>query len=97
MLMDQEYILITDFCTSHNIETHFVLELYEYGLVDVVVKENTHYLPIQQLPKAEKILRLHSDLDINLEGIAVITRLLNRMEKMQNEITRLKNKLDLYN
>ena len=94
--MDQEYILITDFCTSHNIETHFVLELYEYGLVDVVVKENTHYLPIQQLPKAEKILRLHSDLDINLEGIAVITRLLNRMEKMQNEITRLKNKLDLY-
>ncbi|MEZ4970669.1 MAG: chaperone modulator CbpM [Flavobacteriaceae bacterium] len=95
--MDQEYILITDFCESHHIETHFVLELYEYGLVDVVVKENMHYLPIQQLPKAEKILRLHSDLDINLEGIAVITRLLNKMEKMQNEITRLKNKLDLYN
>jgi|TARA_R100001369_G_scaffold92209_1_gene136155 hypothetical protein len=72
------------------------MELYEYGLVDVVVKEDTHYLPIQQLPKAEKILRLHSDLDINLEGIAVITRLLKRMEKMQNEITQLKNKLDLY-
>ena len=94
--MEQEYILITDFCTSHNIETHFVMELYEYGLVDLVVKEDTHYLPIQQLPKAEKILRLHSDLDINLEGIAVITRLLKRMEKMQNEITQLKNKLDLY-
>ena len=94
--MEQEYILITDFCTSHNIETHFVMELYEYGLVDVVVKEDTHYLPIQQLPIAEKILRLHSDLDINLEGIAVITRLLKRMEKMQNEITQLKNKLDLY-
>lgn len=94
--MEQEYILITDFCTSHNIETHFVMELYEYGLVDVVVKEDIHYIPIQQLPKAEKILRLHSDLDINLEGIAVITRLLNRMEKMQNEITQLKNKLDLY-
>ncbi|ASO07012.1 MerR HTH family regulatory protein [Arenibacter palladensis] len=94
--MEQEYILITDFCMSHNIETHFVMELYEYGLVDVVVKEDTHYLPIQQLPKAEKILRLHSDLDINLEGIAVITRLLKRMEKMQNEITQLKNKLDLY-
>jgi hypothetical protein len=94
--MEQEYILITDFCTSHNIETHFVMELYEFGLVDVVVKENVHYLPMQQLPKAEKILRLHSDLDINLEGIAVITRLLNRMEKMQDEITQLKNKLNLY-
>ncbi|MDX1767263.1 MAG: chaperone modulator CbpM [Arenibacter troitsensis] len=94
--MEQEYILITDFCTSHNIETHFVMELYDYGLVDVVVKEDTHYLPVQQLPKAEKILRLHSDLDINLEGIVVITRLLKRMEKMQNEITQLNNKLDLY-
>jgi hypothetical protein len=72
------------------------MELYEFGLVDVVVKENVHYLPIHQLPKAEKILRLHSDLDINLEGIAVITRLLNRMEKMQDEIIKLRNKLDLY-
>jgi predicted enzyme involved in methoxymalonyl-ACP biosynthesis len=72
------------------------MELYEYGLVDVIVKEDIRYIPIQQLPKAEKMLRLHSDLNINLEGIAVITRLLNRMEKMQNEITQLKNKLDLY-
>tara|TARA_R110002033_G_scaffold123989_2_gene166135 strand:- start:233 stop:484 length:252 start_codon:yes stop_codon:yes gene_type:complete len=81
---------------SHNIETHFVTELYEYGLVDIVVKEDIQYIPIQQLPKAEKILRLHADLDINLEGIAVITQLLNQMEKMQDEITQLKNKLDLF-
>ncbi|MDL5512346.1 chaperone modulator CbpM [Arenibacter sp. M-2] len=94
--MEQEYILITDFCMSHNIETHFVTELYEYGLVDIVVKEDVQYIPIQQLPKAEKILRLHADLDINLEGIAVITQLLNQMEKMQDEITQLKNKLDLF-
>ncbi len=94
--MEQEYILITDFCMSHNIETHFVTELYEYGLVDIVVKEDVQYIPIQQLPKAEKILRLHTDLDINLEGIAVITQLLNQMEKMQDEITQLKNKLDLF-
>tara|TARA_R110002050_G_scaffold255741_2_gene394563 strand:- start:61330 stop:61617 length:288 start_codon:yes stop_codon:yes gene_type:complete len=94
--MEQEYILITDFCMSHNIETHFVTELYEYGLVDIVVKEDIQYIPIQQLPKAEKILRLHADLDINLEGIAVITQLLNQMEKMQDEITQLKNKLDLF-
>jgi len=94
--MEQQYILITDFCLSHNIETHFVMELFEYGLVDVIVKENIHYLPLQQLPKAEKIIRLHSDLDINLEGIAVITRLLKRIENMQDEITLLKNKLALY-
>lgn len=94
--MEQEYILITDFCVSHHIETHFLMELYEYGLIDVVVKEDVHYLPVQQLPQAEKILRLHADLDINLEGIAVITQLLDQMEKMQDEITQLKNKLNLY-
>jgi len=94
--MEKEYILITDFCLSHNIETHFVMELYEFGLVDVVIKENVSYLPIKQLPKAEKIIRLYSDLNINLEGIAVITQLLNKMEKMQDEITHLKNRLDLF-
>lgn len=94
--MEQEYVLITDFCTSHDIETHFILQLFDNGLVDIVLKENSYYLPVKQLPKAEKIVRLYSELEINLEGIEVITQLLNRIEKMQAEIIYLKNKLDLY-
>ncbi|MDX1364827.1 MAG: chaperone modulator CbpM [Arenibacter latericius] len=95
--MNQDnYIAIEDFCTSHNIASEFMLELYEMGLVEVVFREDLQYLPIQQLPKAEKIVRLHLDLDINLEGIGVVTELLDRIQTMQDEITALHNKLSRY-
>lgn len=95
--MNQDkYIAIKDFCTSHNIASDFVLQLYDMGLVEVVFQKNEQYLPIQQLPKAEKIVRLHLDLEINLEGIGVITDLLDRIETMHMEITALHNKLRRY-
>ncbi|GGW30584.1 chaperone modulator CbpM [Arenibacter certesii] len=95
-MKQDKYIAIEDFCTSHNIASDFMMELYEMGLVDVVFQENLQYLPIKQLPKAEKIVRLHLDLDINLEGIGVVTELLDRIQTMQDEITALHNKLRRY-
>ncbi|NKI27154.1 MerR family transcriptional regulator [Arenibacter sp. 6A1] len=93
---NEHYIAITDFCISHNISSKFILELHDYGLIELISMEKTRYIPLQQLPRAEKILRLYSDLEINLEGIAVINHLLDRIEKMQDEIIFLKNKLHLY-
>jgi hypothetical protein len=43
--------------------------------------------------KLEKFVRLHYDLDINLEGIETINYLLERIEEMQKEIVNLRNKL----
>ncbi|MFK5973326.1 MAG: chaperone modulator CbpM [Flavobacteriaceae bacterium] len=91
-----EFISVTEFCKSHGIQSTFVIELKEYGLVELVQRKNIMYIPLYELPKTEKILRLHSELDINLEGIEVITQLLNRIQQMQDEMIRLKNKLGLY-
>jgi hypothetical protein len=41
-------------------------------------------------------MRLHYDLDINLEGIEAITSLLNRVKSMQEEIRELRNRLEGY-
>ncbi len=92
----EELITVADFCKSHRISQALVVEFKEYGLVEIVEQRNTLYMPLTELPKAEKILRLHSELDINLEGVEVITQLLIRMEEMQNEMTRLRNRLRLY-
>lgn len=92
----EELITVADFCKSHRISQALVVEFKEYGLVEIVEQRNTLYMPLTELPKAEKILRLHSELDINLEGVEVITKLLIRMEEMQNEMTRLRNRLRLY-
>ena len=96
MMDNTEFIAISDFCESHDIALTFVIELQEYGLIQVVKRNNDRYIPIQELPKAEKIVRLYLDLEINLEGIEVIEHLLEKIQKMQQEITVLKNHIRLY-
>lgn len=90
------YITVKEFCVSHGITSNFILELHEFGLIEVIQQEDTHYLSYEELPKAEKILRLHSDLEINLEGIEVIHELLERIQRMQGEIISLRNRLRIY-
>ena len=85
-----------EFCTSHNLEVSFIYTLQQYGLLEVTTIEETVYLPASELPQAERIARLHSDLGINIEGIDAIKHLLQRITEMQDEITMLKNKLSLY-
>ncbi len=92
----KDFISVSDFCKGHRVASHFIMELHEVGLLEVEIREDVRCIPLRELPKAERILRLHSDLDINLEGIEVITQLLNRVEAMQKEMTQLKNRLGLY-
>jgi hypothetical protein len=41
-------------------------------------------------------MRMHYDLDINMEGIDVISHLLKRMNSLQDELRLTQNKLRLY-
>ena len=90
------YIAVDEFCISHGITTQFMVQLHEFGLIEIFQKKNVHYFSNEELPKAEKIIRLYSDLDINLVGIEVIHDLLERIDRMQGEIRSLKNKLRIY-
>ena len=91
-----KFIAVDEFCVSHGITTQFMVQLHEFGLIEIFQKKNVHYFSNEELPKAEKIIRLYSDLDINLEGIEVIHDLLERIDRMQGEIRSLKNKLRIY-
>jgi len=42
------------------------------------------------------MLRLHYDLNINLEGIDAVTSLLKQISNLQQELLAVKNKLSLY-
>jgi uncharacterized small protein (DUF1192 family) len=94
----QEQVLISadEFCTYHNIEYSFMRNLQELGMIEIVTRQEGNYIPEKHLEKLERILRLHQDLEINLEGIDAITHLLQRISLLQSEITRLRNRLRLY-
>jgi deoxyribodipyrimidine photolyase-like uncharacterized protein len=86
----------TEFCSSHKLEVSFLYNLQQYGLLDITTIEEITYLAPDQLPQAEKMVRLSAELGINMEGIDAINHLLQRVEDMQAEIRQLKSKLSLY-
>ncbi len=89
-------VSIEDFCNSYNVELSFIHTLNETGLIEVKDVEENLYVDIGQLHQLERIVRLHHDLEINLEGIETIIHLLHRINGLQDEITQLRKRLELY-
>lgn len=95
--MSNDHLVSADqFCTQHNIELSFISLLHENGLIEVTTFEQTSFIPEDRLPQLEKLIRLHYDLDINLEGIEAITYLLQRIQHLQDELRETRTRLRLY-
>ena len=94
--MPEHLISTDDFCTHYKVEYSFITSLQQHGLIEVTMIDEHSFIDHDHLKNVEKLVRLHYDLDINLEGIEAITYLLNRVKDMQAEIVELKNRLMLY-
>ena len=82
----EELITVEQFCLHYKIETSFIESLKESGLIEIVSIERKQYLPTHQIGDIEKMIRLHYDLDINIEGLEAITHLLKKMRDLQQEV-----------
>ena len=93
---DQDFISIQQFCAHYKIPVTFMDALEDYELIEIVRTKNVKYLNKGKINEVEKMIRLHYDLDINLEGIDAIYNLLKQVEALQNRITELNNRLRFY-
>lgn len=91
-----EYIPVKVFCQHHSIEIAFIDTLQEYNLVKVITIEQEECLPVSEVSEAERMIRLHNELNINMEGLDAVFHLLQKMKNMQTEIEDLKNRLRFY-
>lgn len=95
--MENEDLLPVELlCSHYNIEISFITSLTEFGLLEITTVEETRYLYKTQIKDLEKLIRLHYELDINMEGIDAISHLLRRVDNLHEELTALKNRLRLY-
>ncbi len=92
----EDSIPASDFCIHHNIQLSFIHKLSDNGIINTKRVEDHIYLPISELKLIEKIIHLHFELEINLEGIEAIIHLLDRIQDMQDQITRLTTRLKAY-
>jgi hypothetical protein len=95
-MQEENLIPADEFCLHHQIEMQFIYSLQEYGLIEITQKEEVIFLSSDQLQDLEKMVRLHYDLDVNMEGIDVITQLLKKLETAHEEMNELKKQLRFY-
>lgn len=93
---NDQLIAAEDFCTYYNVNYSFVQSLQESGLIETVVISQTQFLHVPHLQKIERMIRLHNDLDINVEGIDAVHTLLDRIRFLEKEIKMLKNQLRFF-
>lgn len=89
-------ISTTRFCEYHRVDAAFLDSLNDAGLISFVVVEEAHYIAFDQVQHIEKMIRLHYDLNINIEGIAAISHLLERVGTLRKEVQQLQNRLSFF-
>ena len=92
----QELILVETLCTHYKIEVSFFDELENIGLLNIEIYEEKRFIRQDKISDLEKMIRLHNELNVNLEGIDVVFNLLEKERNLRNELNTVKNRLKLY-
>lgn len=83
-------------CVQYQVNDQFFNSLVATGLIEIHLVREIAYVQEESLFEIEKIMRLHRELDVNLEGIDIVLNLLQKIDNLQNEMLALKNRLSLY-
>ncbi len=94
--MENDLIIIREYCEKSNIEPEFLQSLEEGGLIEIQRMNGEQYLLTSQLRELEKYCHFYYDLSINIEGIDVIHNLLKRIEELQKEVAQLHKRLHAF-
>lgn len=92
------HINIEEICQSVNISEDFILELVQYSIV-VPIEGNAPkewLFSADSVSVVKKATRLHRDLAIDLADLAMVLNLLNEIDMLKAENSRLKQRLNRF-
>lgn len=92
----ENFISLNQLCTYYEVEISFFSSLNELGLIEIETIEHMPYIHHDRVGDIEKIIRMHHELGINIEGIDIVLNLLEKIEALQAELRAVKNRLGLY-
>lgn len=95
--MDKEsFIPAREICTRYQVEITFLEQLSAHDLLEVQTVEETPCVATDRLSDLERYIRLHYELDINLEGIEVVSRLVDQLTETRRQLRLLETRLQAY-
>ncbi|AWG21919.1 MerR family transcriptional regulator [Flavobacterium faecale] len=92
----ENFIPLDTLCIHYKVTLSFFFDLSENGLIDIEEIAETHYIHQDSLHEIEKIIRMHQDLAVNIEGIDVVLNLLQKIDALTTELHTVRNRLRLY-
>jgi hypothetical protein len=92
----ENFIPLHKLCELYKVEMSFFSSLNEIGLIQIITIEQLHYIQQDKINDIEKMIRMHLDLNINIEGIDIAFNLLQKIDDLENELVSIKNKLRFY-
>jgi len=92
----EKLIPVKQLCSHYQLEMSFFRQLNEYGIIEFTSIKRSIYIQSEKIIDLEKIIRLHHELEVNIEGIDVIFNLLKRLSAKEHELYLLKNRLQIY-
>ena len=95
-MAEKELILIETLCLHYEVEVSFFNALDNIGLIKIETIDQQIFIHQDKISKLEKMIRLHHELNVNVEGIDVVFNLLQKVDKLQSELNALNNRLKLY-
>jgi hypothetical protein len=95
-MSSEELIPAGEFCTFHHVELAFLQNLHDSGLIALVSHDGVFFLDAGELAVVEKFARWHYELAINAEGIEALSHMLDRVDRLMAENSRLRTRLHWY-
>ena len=92
----EKFIPLQKLCELYKVEMTFFSSLNEIGLIQITTIEDSNYIHQDKINDIEKMIRMHRDLEINIEGIDIAFNLLQKIDELENELNIIKNRLKIY-
>ena len=84
----------SELCQRNNLDTDFVVQCVEVGIADPQGNSPGEWsFTSNAAVRIQKAYRLQRDLEIDLNGLAVVLDLLDEMESLQEELGSLRRRL----
>ncbi|HLW30278.1 MAG TPA: chaperone modulator CbpM [Brumimicrobium sp.] len=92
----KDLILIKTLCVHYKVEISFFKELDNIGLIEIEFLDNDEFIHEEKIGDLEKMIRIHQELNVNIEGIDVVFNLLQKEIQLREEMQELRNRLKFY-
>ena len=92
----RDLLSVEDLARSTGLHPDLVERFVGFGLLEPESGPGSHPMfPVSAVDRLRRIVRLRRDLGVNLEGVAAILEMRDRMENLQRELQRLRRRLGL--